>query len=282
MGDRVSLQFQTDGLKSAILYDHWGGMRTVGQATEYVRRLKADPTLEGEMGPLHRLESDSVMFNFMWWLQKKEAESENPDLYCTHSGYRLTDRVNRDNRGHHIVRCDLPADAKVFLVESQKDGRVFEALGAKSMRGVMEQLDELYYSWLVGDVHPMSWDVVIYAAPACDVGAYSGGYDAMQMSGVMRPGAEPPKVVAGGTYVAPTHVHEHYSWCAKCDVWGDFSGANGEIYGNRVCPLCNAPAARKKQPAICDCGWCRKEQAEAAATTAATAATKSRKVSAAA
>ncbi|MCE2497763.1 MAG: hypothetical protein J4F28_01990 [Nitrosopumilaceae archaeon] len=240
MGNRVSIQFETDGMKSAVLYSHWDGWDLVGLATEYVRRLKADAVTDDTGGPLNRLESDSVMFNFMWWLQR-QAEWRSPtDLYCTVGGYRLTPYKNQENRGHHVIRCDRKKERVYFAVDA--DGHAVEVLGARTASGAIERIDEQYYVLHGGDGGlPMRWDFAIYSAPSSDVMQYADGKQ--KLHEVMRPGAAGPRLEASGTHCVDADDMKHSAKCHKCNLWGWFHSNDG-------CPKCGGTREMEKEAPV--------------------------------
>jgi hypothetical protein len=61
MGNRVSVQFVGDGQKSAVLFDHWGGTKTVKAARAFVTKV----TKMADGRPLGRGEPGHVMTAFV-------------------------------------------------------------------------------------------------------------------------------------------------------------------------------------------------------------------------
>lgn len=113
MGDRVSIQFKgCDGRKSAILYSHWDGMDLVKMAKEYVEKLRSDNPNGAVGNPLDRMEGDSVMFNFVYYLSchrikdvyKKGGHHKEAFVACDHN-YRLMTHETGDDNGHHVIDC---------------------------------------------------------------------------------------------------------------------------------------------------------------------------------
>lgn len=241
MGDRVSIQFQNGEGKSAIMYSHWGGLGIPGLATEYVRRLKADKVTGDGCGPLSALQPDAVMFNFVWWLQKQIKWAEPTDLYCTQGAWELTVHENEENRGHRIVRCDLRREYVYFVVDAV--GRAFEVVGARSLRDVIERVEEQYYVMLrlssVKRPYPVSWDFGIYRVPSSYVVDYSDGD--LKLNEVLRNGAVQITFMLSGTFHVARHDTHHSSRCDACGVWG---------YEGRECPQCGC---ERDTYADCDC-----------------------------
>ena len=238
MGDRVSIQFENNGMKSAVLFSHWDGLDLVGLATEYVRRLKADAVTDDTGGPLNRLESDSVMFNFTWWLQKQIKWSGPTELYCTVGGYRLTTYKTDENRGHHVIRCDRKNERVYHVVGA--DGRAVEVLGARTASGVLERLDEQYYVLHGGDDGmPISWGFAVYSAPSADVMQYADGEQNLRE--VMRPGAAEPRLESSGTHCVDADDMEHSAKCYRCNLWGWF-------HSNEPCPRCGGTRELEEAP----------------------------------
>ena len=96
MGDRVSVQFKDKEGASPVLFSHWGGTGFVRKAKEYVKKLKAER--KGSFGPLDRLESGTVMVDFIRHITKGMDRVEG-DLYL---GATEDDGDNSDN-GHHVI-----------------------------------------------------------------------------------------------------------------------------------------------------------------------------------
>ena len=118
MGDRVSVQFAQTKYngslwKSASLYSHWGGAGLVRSACKYVESLRnvdSDSEKFWKGMPLGRLDPDTVMFNFVWYMgaqNKKGAGRKNP-LYAAAGDYRLITGECAENNGHHMIMCDTP------------------------------------------------------------------------------------------------------------------------------------------------------------------------------
>lgn len=100
MGDRVSIQFENDGEKSVVLFNHWGGMEFVKYARRYAEKLKHDVGTR-ETKPLDRLEPNTVMIDFIRDIVKGEDRVES-SLYL---GATENDGDNSDN-GHHIIKLN--------------------------------------------------------------------------------------------------------------------------------------------------------------------------------
>jgi hypothetical protein len=99
MGDRVSIQFKDEtGQVSPVLFSHWGGMGFVKEAEDYAKKLAKEKKGK-EMGPLDRLESQTVMVDFIRDATKNMKEVEG-DLYL---GRSTREGDNSDN-GHHIIK----------------------------------------------------------------------------------------------------------------------------------------------------------------------------------
>jgi len=106
MGDRVSIEFQTDQIggfgdsktKSPVLFSHWGGMGFVETAKKY-----ADNLTKRKIGlssaPLDRLEAQTVMVDFIRKITEGVKEVES-NYYL---GRTSKDGDNSDN-GHHIIK----------------------------------------------------------------------------------------------------------------------------------------------------------------------------------
>lgn len=97
MGDRVSIQFKKDTELSIVLFSHWDGMSLVDTAKRYVIELK-DKNPGKIMKPIHRLEPQTVMVDFVRYLTK-ELEQVESNYYF---GFSETDGDNSDN-GHFII-----------------------------------------------------------------------------------------------------------------------------------------------------------------------------------
>ncbi len=97
MGDRVSIQFQKDDVKSVVLFSHWGGMEFVQEAKEYAERISSQ-FKDSETYPLHRLEPGIVMVDFIRELTETLDEVDS-DYYLE------VDEFHGDNsdNGHHII-----------------------------------------------------------------------------------------------------------------------------------------------------------------------------------
>jgi hypothetical protein len=100
MGDRVSIQFEKNGEKSVVLFNHWGGMEFVGAARRYVRDLKKEVGKK-ETLPLERLEPETVMVDFIRYLTWNMTRVES-SIYL---GATESDGDNSDN-GHHIISLE--------------------------------------------------------------------------------------------------------------------------------------------------------------------------------
>ena len=98
MGDRVSIQFKDrDGSTRPVLFSHWGGMEFVEEAQRYVTTLTTEVGAE-EMLPLHRLEAQTVMVDFIRFITAGMARVKS-NLYL---GVDEDDGDNSDN-GHHVI-----------------------------------------------------------------------------------------------------------------------------------------------------------------------------------
>ena len=99
MGDRVSIQFEDeDGGRSAVLFNHWGGMGFVKLADKWAKNL-AKRKKGLYMMPLDRLEAGTVMMDFVRYITKDMTEVES-SLYIVPTE---SDGDNSDN-GHHIIK----------------------------------------------------------------------------------------------------------------------------------------------------------------------------------
>ena len=98
MGDRISVQFQCDGNRSVVLFNHWGGEEFLEEAIEYAKLLKKEGKDKGSVLPLYRLEPETVMVDFIRHITKKMERVEN-DLYL---GATERDGDN-GNHGNHII-----------------------------------------------------------------------------------------------------------------------------------------------------------------------------------
>ena len=99
MGDRVSVQFQTEEEKSVVLFNHWGGHEFAEATLTYAQLLMK--SRNGEMQPLDRFEPNTVMVDFIREVTKGEERIKS-SLYL---GATENDGDNSDN-GHFIVKFD--------------------------------------------------------------------------------------------------------------------------------------------------------------------------------
>ena len=97
MGDRVSISFKNKDEESVALFNHWGGMEFVEEATAYAKDLKQRKKGEQSM-PLDRLEVGTVMVDFIRHVTRDTKEVQS-SLYL---GKDLRDGDNSDN-GHHVI-----------------------------------------------------------------------------------------------------------------------------------------------------------------------------------
>ena len=102
MGDRVSISFKKGALESIALFDHWGGMKRVEEAQEYVRELKAEVGNRTGL-PLDRPEPGTVMVDFIRHITKSKKRV-NSGLYVG----AMSDPMYGDNsdNGHHVISLD--------------------------------------------------------------------------------------------------------------------------------------------------------------------------------
>ena len=106
MGDRVSIRFVHSGnpmgggnTPSVTLFNHWGGITFVEEATAYVSKLKADNPTNSQMSPLDRRQPDTVMVDFIRHITNNEGKPLDRSLYL---GATPNDGDNSDN-GHHDI-----------------------------------------------------------------------------------------------------------------------------------------------------------------------------------
>ena len=112
MSEKISIQFEDIRTKSAIFFSHTDGPLAVKEAKRYVKALKDRFGDYNDMTPLSRLEADSVMFNFVCWVSTGDQFKfhDNDDLITAVMTYRLTDKENDRDHGHHIISCRREKD----------------------------------------------------------------------------------------------------------------------------------------------------------------------------
>jgi hypothetical protein len=98
MGDRVSIQFERNGEKSVVLFNHWGGIDFVSYAKSYADKLAKEVGFNEGM-PLERLEPETVMVDFIREITKREKRV----LSSLYLGATESEGDNSDN-GHHIIK----------------------------------------------------------------------------------------------------------------------------------------------------------------------------------
>ena len=99
MGDRISIQFEKNGTKSATLFSHWRGEDLLIDVGNYFKDLEDKLQKRGSVSyPIDRLEPDTIMVDFIRWLTKNEDLIES-DLYLP------VDETHGDNsdNGHRII-----------------------------------------------------------------------------------------------------------------------------------------------------------------------------------
>lgn len=102
MGDRASISFTNGGEESVAFFSHWDGAMLFTRATEYAEELcneilDAPPKVSY---PLHRLEPQTVMLDFIRWYFKDGIAPRISGSY--YLGKDDTDGDNSDN-GHFQV-----------------------------------------------------------------------------------------------------------------------------------------------------------------------------------
>jgi hypothetical protein len=104
MGDRVSINFynpnkwEGTGEMSVTLFSHWGGMDFVREAKDYVEALKKEAVEKGSCMPLHRLDVQTVMVDFIRHITKGE-ERVDSNLYLG----RDPDEGDNSDNGHWTI-----------------------------------------------------------------------------------------------------------------------------------------------------------------------------------
>ena len=81
MGDRICIRFtNVRGVKSAVLYAHWRGMRLLDDVQLFLSEI-TNIRPNGVGMPLDRREPEIVMFNFIWWLTKDDTGFTDSSWY---------------------------------------------------------------------------------------------------------------------------------------------------------------------------------------------------------
>lgn len=107
MGDRISIQFKTEGEYSVVLFSHWDGLEFKNKAKKYAQELME--WSKGETYPLERFEPNTVMIDFIREITEGETRiKSNYYLGCTE-----TDGDNSDN-GHYIIEFK-PQTKKIIV-----------------------------------------------------------------------------------------------------------------------------------------------------------------------
>lgn len=151
MGDRVSIQFENKGVKSVVLFSHWGGMDFKETAEDYVEDLKARK--KGEIGmPLDRLEPSVVMVDFIRHITK-DHERVKGGYYL---GTTENDGDNSDN-GHHLISLGDEKEDEITPLEianamEKCGGSYVKAFGAALKNADEENIEKIKETW------PEYWD----------------------------------------------------------------------------------------------------------------------------
>ena len=104
MGDRISIQFEKDGVKSVALFSQNDGIAFKEVAESYVDELMHRQT-SGIGTPLNRLEPAIVMVDFIRYLTKDMSRVE----YGLFLGMTEYDGDNSDN-GHYLIELENKED----------------------------------------------------------------------------------------------------------------------------------------------------------------------------
>jgi hypothetical protein len=98
MGERASFQFEKDGDKSVIFYDHWGNMDLIENVRAFVNELnRISPYHEDNSGPLDRREPGIMMVNFVVSYVGQGLHKSSYDLLDSNT------KMEGNDHGHHVV-----------------------------------------------------------------------------------------------------------------------------------------------------------------------------------
>jgi len=96
MGDRASVQFiDSQGRKSAVLNDHWGGMEFVNAAIAFVKSIP-----HGHMLPMDRHEADAMMVEFIRSGHGDRVVCSEREADQSDNGHFLIDATDGSIRKH--------------------------------------------------------------------------------------------------------------------------------------------------------------------------------------
>lgn len=103
MGARASVSFIKDNRESVVLFSHWGGQDFHRTARKYARDLIKDVEHRGDQYPLHRLEPNTVMVDFVRFMSEQEIDMDEHRIISNlYLGRDLYDGDNSDY-GHKTI-----------------------------------------------------------------------------------------------------------------------------------------------------------------------------------
>ena len=123
MGDRVSISFANaaGADESVTLFNHWGGEEFIEVVKDFLDELAKHLKKDGKFtdyDPLDRLESQTVMLNFILFLGRT-----NTAKYLTHSYYLGKDRNDGDNsdNGHYLFKLHKTGTEILYTIIRSHD-----------------------------------------------------------------------------------------------------------------------------------------------------------------
>ena len=108
MGNRISISFENQGIRSVAIFSHWDGTDFLFMVKDFLEWLKHDVKAP-ENTPLGRMDPSIVALLFSYWVVKQNGVIPSSGYYL---GKDQNDGDNSDN-GHYIV--DLNAFNKMEI-----------------------------------------------------------------------------------------------------------------------------------------------------------------------
>ena len=103
MGNRISIRFVNKGEKSVYLFSHWDGQYLIEQVGDFLREIKKTTDTEAGITPLDRLEPNTLMVNFIYWLLDKNGGIQTGNYYLATNE---SEGDNGDN-GHYDLDVNM-------------------------------------------------------------------------------------------------------------------------------------------------------------------------------